>query len=89
MTAATGTDYSVQDILAVGERANTMGRLVNQREGFSRADDRLPRRVMTAFETGTAGRHRNNKRIVRSGPRALLSVDGVECCNRGRPAQIV
>jgi aldehyde:ferredoxin oxidoreductase len=48
----TGHDYSVRDALAVGERAQTLSRLFNLREGFTAADDRLPRRVMQAFESG-------------------------------------
>jgi aldehyde:ferredoxin oxidoreductase len=52
LTAATGVEYRIQDVLAVGERAQTLSRLLNYREGFTRADDRLPERVMKAFEEG-------------------------------------
>ncbi len=52
LSAASGVEYSVRDILAVGERAQLMGRLFNYREGFTAADDRLPRRVMNAFSEG-------------------------------------
>ncbi len=52
LTGATGIGYSIQDVLAVGERAQTLGRLFNYREGLSRADDRLPLRVMKAFDQG-------------------------------------
>jgi len=50
--AATGADYGIRDVLAVGERAQTLSRLFNYREGLGEEDDRLPTRVMGAFETG-------------------------------------
>lgn len=52
ISGATGYDYGPVDILAVGERAQTLCRLFNLREGLTAADDRLPRRVMTAFNEG-------------------------------------
>jgi aldehyde:ferredoxin oxidoreductase len=52
LTAATGVGYGIRDVLAVGERAQTLSRLFNYREGFTEKDDRLPRRVMQPFETG-------------------------------------
>jgi aldehyde:ferredoxin oxidoreductase len=52
LSGATGLEYSIHDVLAVGERANTLGRLFNYREGFTQADDKVPRRFMKAFEEG-------------------------------------
>ena len=52
LSGVTGVEYSIHDILAVGARAQTLARLFNLREGFTAADDRLPRRVMKAFKTG-------------------------------------
>lgn len=52
LSGVTGVDYSIDDILAVGERAQTLARLFNYREGMSAADDRLPKRVMQAFAEG-------------------------------------
>jgi aldehyde:ferredoxin oxidoreductase len=52
LTAATGIEYGIGDVLAVGERAQTLSRMLNCREGFTRADDRLPSRVMRAFDEG-------------------------------------
>jgi aldehyde:ferredoxin oxidoreductase len=52
LSGATGTEYTIYDVLAVGERANTLGRLFNYREGFTQADDKVPRRLMKAFEEG-------------------------------------
>jgi len=48
----TGHDYTPQELLAVGERAQTLCRLFNLREGFTEEDDRMPRRVMKAFTKG-------------------------------------
>ena len=52
LSGVTGVEYGIDDILAVGARAQTLARLFNHREGFNAADDRLPRRVMRAFEKG-------------------------------------
>ncbi|RME77129.1 MAG: aldehyde ferredoxin oxidoreductase [Chloroflexi bacterium] len=52
LSGVTGLTYSAGDILQVGARAQTLARLFNYREGFSADDDRLPRRVMQAFQDG-------------------------------------
>lgn len=52
ISGVTGVEYNLHDILAVGARAQTLSRLFNLREGFTAADDKLPRRVMKAFKTG-------------------------------------
>ena len=52
LSGVTGLDYSIQDILAVGERAQTLSRLFNLREGFTPDDDKLPERVRKAFSEG-------------------------------------
>jgi aldehyde:ferredoxin oxidoreductase len=52
LSGVTGVTYSVQDILRVGERAQTLCRLFNLREGFTADDDKLPKRVRKAFRKG-------------------------------------
>ena len=52
LSGATGHSYTPQDVLTVGERAQTLSRLFNLREGFTAEDDKLPRRVMKAFQEG-------------------------------------
>jgi aldehyde:ferredoxin oxidoreductase len=52
MSGVTGVEYGIHDILAIGERAQALSRLLNLREGSGAEEDRLPRRVMTAFDTG-------------------------------------
>jgi aldehyde:ferredoxin oxidoreductase len=50
--AATGWDVTTEELLQVGERAVNMARVFNVREGFTRADDRLPDRLFTPLENG-------------------------------------
>jgi aldehyde:ferredoxin oxidoreductase len=52
LSGVSGIEYGIDDVLAVGARAQTLARLFNLREGFTAADDRLPRRVMQAFDSG-------------------------------------
>lgn len=52
LSGATGREYTIHDVLAVGERANTLSRLFNYREGFTQVDDRVPRRFLKAFKEG-------------------------------------
>ncbi len=50
--AATGRDFTVQNLLQIGERATNLARAFNIREGFSRKDDRLPERLFQPTESG-------------------------------------
>jgi aldehyde:ferredoxin oxidoreductase len=50
--AVTGWDMTAQDYLRIGERAATLARVYNLREGWDPADDRLPGRFFTAFDDG-------------------------------------
>jgi aldehyde:ferredoxin oxidoreductase len=52
VNAATGWDMSLWEMLKVGERANTMSRLFNLREGFGIADDQLPERLFEPLQNG-------------------------------------
>jgi aldehyde:ferredoxin oxidoreductase len=53
VTAATGFDYpAVADLELLGERVSTLARLINVREGFSRAQDTLPARNLSIPMTG-------------------------------------
>jgi aldehyde:ferredoxin oxidoreductase len=47
MEAVTGVTYTPEQIMKVGERINNIARAFNVREGFTRADDTLPERLMT------------------------------------------
>lgn len=50
--AATGWNTSVAECLKVGERAITLARVFNLREGLTAADDVLPERFYTPFASG-------------------------------------
>jgi len=47
MEAVTGLSFTPDDVTKVGERVNNLARAFNLREGFKRADDTLPERLMT------------------------------------------
>ena len=47
LNAVTGWNTSVEELMLVGERAITLGRAFNVREGFTPADDTLPRRFFS------------------------------------------
>ena len=47
LTTATGISFTAQQVQQVGERVNNIARLFNIKEGFTRQDDTLPRRLMT------------------------------------------
>lgn len=46
LTAATAIVYTPEDVLAAGERSFTVERLFNLREGYTAADDTLPKRLL-------------------------------------------
>jgi aldehyde:ferredoxin oxidoreductase len=47
MEAVTGLSFTPEEVLKVGERVNNLAKSFNVREGFTRADDTLPERLMT------------------------------------------
>jgi aldehyde:ferredoxin oxidoreductase len=47
MEAVTGLAFTPEEVERVGERLNNLARAFNVREGFTRADDRFPERLMT------------------------------------------
>ncbi len=52
VNACTGWEMTVHELFKVGERANTMARLFNNREGFTVADDSLPPRMFEPLGNG-------------------------------------
>jgi len=50
--ASTGWDVTLDDLLAIGERATNLARAFNVREGFSRRDDTLPVRLFEPIPAG-------------------------------------
>jgi aldehyde:ferredoxin oxidoreductase len=47
MEAVTGLAFTPEEVMKVGDRLNNLARAFNAREGFTRADDTLPERLMT------------------------------------------
>jgi aldehyde:ferredoxin oxidoreductase len=47
MEAVTGLSFTPEEVMQAGERVNNLARAFNAREGFTRADDTLPERLMT------------------------------------------
>jgi aldehyde:ferredoxin oxidoreductase len=56
MEAVTGQAYKAEEVEAVGERINNLARAFNVREGFTRAHDSLPERLMTEPLKGGASK---------------------------------
>ena len=52
VNAVTGWNTSVFELMKVGERAATMARAFNVREGFTEKDDYLPDRFAEPFKEG-------------------------------------
>lgn len=52
VSAVTGWDTSLWELMKVGDRANTMMRIFNYREGFSKEDDTLPDRIFEGLRNG-------------------------------------
>lgn len=52
LTAITGWDYSLDDLLLVGKRIFTIKRMVNLKLGSAGEDDRLPEFMLKSFPTG-------------------------------------
>jgi aldehyde:ferredoxin oxidoreductase len=50
-------EFTEEDVYSVGERINTVERLFNIREGFTRADDNLPLRFAQEAAPSDPGRH--------------------------------
>ena len=53
-TTLTGIEITPQQLLEAGERTWNLKRAFNVREGFTRKDDRLPKRMVTPILTGPA-----------------------------------
>ena len=59
MEAVTGMVYTPDEVLQVGERVANVAKAFNMREGFSRADDTLPTRLMDeALKGGESKGHK-------------------------------
>lgn len=65
VSAATGIEYSSQDLLLVGARGWNLKRAINNRLGLSRVNDKLPKALLKALpEGGTMGRTPDLERLL-------------------------
>ena len=69
VAALTGWDFDGKELLLICERVNNLARLFNIREGISRKDDMLPKRLLSLPEFGA---YENNQDCVISDFDALL-----------------
>jgi aldehyde:ferredoxin oxidoreductase len=51
---ATGWDYSLEDLLTIGDRAWTLKRVLNNRLGLNQKNDKLPKQLLEPYEDGGA-----------------------------------
>ena len=54
VNAATGEEYSLEELLRVGERAWNLKRMINRRFGLVRANDSLPKLLREPYQDGGA-----------------------------------
>jgi aldehyde:ferredoxin oxidoreductase len=54
LNAVTGYEFSMADLMAAGERGWVLKRALNNQMGISVSDDRLPKKILTALEDGSA-----------------------------------
>lgn len=55
LTIVTGVEWTVEDMQTIGRRVINIGRAFNQREGFDRRHDMVPKRIVSeALQTGPA-----------------------------------
>jgi len=63
LSAVCGLNFTAEDLMRVGERTWNVERLYNLREGFTKADDTLPDRLLNSpVEEGpSAGLYRSSR----------------------------
>jgi aldehyde:ferredoxin oxidoreductase len=54
INAACGYDWTIEDMIKCGERAWNLKRLINQRMGLTRANDKLPKALLEPYNEGGA-----------------------------------
>jgi aldehyde:ferredoxin oxidoreductase len=52
VNAATGHDYSLEELLQAGERGWNLKRVINNRLGLTRANDKLPKTLLEPYQDG-------------------------------------
>lgn len=76
VNAVTGWDTTTWELMKVGERATTMARAFNVREGFTKDDDWLPERLFQPLESGPLKGTKLSKDVYREAIAAYYQVMG-------------
>ncbi len=84
VNAVTGWDTSLWEMMKVGERANTLQRVFNLREGFTAADDTLPDRFFEPLGNGALAGHALPREEFARAVRAYYAMAGWDP-ETGRP----
>ncbi len=64
LSHATGLEFTAEELLRAGERIFNLERLFNLREGFSRKDDALPRKLLQPIPAGPSEGMRGELQIL-------------------------
>ncbi len=84
LNAVTGFDLDMQSFLQTGERTWVLKRAVNNMMGITRADDRLPKRILTPLTEGGAAGSVPDETILKKEYDAVRGLD-----ENGRPESTV
>ncbi len=76
INAATGLNYSIEELMTVSERANNIARAFNVREGMSKKDDILPHRMSEPLDVGPIGLEPSKTSKIRAKNESLDSYTG-------------
>ena len=88
VNAVTGWHMSIWELLKVGERADTMARIFNLREGFTAADDKLPDRMYEPLENGPLAGQVMKREDVERAIRLYYQMMGWDEEGRPTPAKL-
>jgi aldehyde:ferredoxin oxidoreductase len=86
--SVTGWRTSLFELLKAGERAVTMARLFNCREGLSAADDRIPERFFQPMRDGTLKGHRIDREAFDQALKLYYGMMGWDAQGRPTPAKL-
>jgi len=81
---ATGREYTLDELMLVGDRAINIGRAFNIREGFSREDDHLPPRLYQPLQGGSSAGNRFTVKEFEKGLDEFYALRGWDL-KTGRP----
>jgi aldehyde:ferredoxin oxidoreductase len=74
--AATGWNYSLYELMQVGEMRLNMLRVFNAREGFNREDDKLPKKLFTELKGGATDGVKLGKEEIENAKELYYAMSG-------------